>query len=716
MLLIFVGLKNVLLAERHDHWQRKGNERTRSFASYKWKGNKDVKLSIPDGPRLSSRCWRTILALFAAVSLVAGSFGLANFFGTAATPALAAGSLPCDVYAAAGTPCVAAHSIIRALFAAYNGPLYQIQRASDKQYLDIGLLSAGGYANAAPQVSFCAGTTCTITKLYDQTANHNDMPISWGGYWKGPGPNGADVGADAMALPVTVAGHQVYGVKVTPGVGYRIDNAKGAPTGSQPEGIYMVTSSNYVNSQCCFDYGSGETSHTDTGNATMNALYWGTACWFGTRANNPCVGTGPWVEADLENGMYHTNTGSNKDPNNSGVHFSFVSAFEKNNGTSNFTLKYGNSQSGGLTTPYSGPLPNGYSPMKLQNSLLLGTGGDNSVGGEGEFFEGAITAGYPTDAAENAVQTSIVAAGYGSSTPPTPTPTPNSTGYAINAGGTAAGSFLADAYYSGGSTYSTTTSIDSSGVSNPAPQAVYQAERYGNFTYTLPGFKPGASYTVRLHEDEIYWTSSGQRLFNVSINGQQVLTNFDIYATAGAANKAVVEAFTTTADANGQITIQFTSVKDNAKVNGIEVLANSSSTPTPISSPTSTPTHTPTPSPTTGSTPTSTPTSGTGGSACSVQYAITNQWQGGFGASVTITNTGNTTINGWTLAWTFANGQTVTQIWNATETQTGGSVSATNVSYNGTVAPGGTATFGFNGSWNGSNAIPTSFVLNGQTC
>jgi len=651
------------------------------------------------------------------VSLVVGSFGLANFFGTAATPALAAGGLTCDVYASAGTPCIAAHSTIRALFAAYNGPLYQIQRASDKQFLDIGLLSVGGYANAAPQVSFCAGTTCTITRLYDQTANHNDMPISSGGYWKGPGPNGADVGANAMALPETVAGHQVYGVKVTPGVGYRIDNAKGAPTGSQPEGLYMVTSSNYVNNQCCFDYGSGETSHTDTGNATMNAIYWGTACWFGTWANNPCVGTGPWVEADLENGMYHTNTGSNKDPNNSGVHFSFVSAFEKNNGTSNFTLKYGNAQAGSLTTPYSGPLPNGYSPMKLQSSILLGTGGDNSVGGEGEFFEGAVTAGYPTDAAENTVQAGIVAAGYGSSTPPTPTPTPNSSGYAINAGGAATGSFLADAYSSGGSTYATTTSVDTSGVTNPAPQAVYQTERYGNMTYTLPGLKAGTQYTVRLHFAEIYWTSSGQRLFNVSINGQQVLSNFDIYATAGGANKALVEAFTTTADANGQIAIQFTSVKDNAKVNGLEVLASNSSTPTPTptSTPTATPTSMPTSTPTSmpTSTPTSTPTTGL---ACSVQYAITNQWSGGFGTSVTITNTGSTTINGWTLAWTFPNGQTVTQIWNATDTQTGGNVSATNVSYNGTIAPGGTANFGFNGSWNGSNASPTAFALNGTAC
>ena len=331
---------------------------------------------------------------------------------TPVTTTPAATPLPCDIYASGGTPCIAAHSTTRALLSSYNGPLYQIQRASDKTYLDIKLLSAGGYVNAAPQVSFCSGTTCTITKIYDQSSKKNDMPISWGGYWPGPGTNGADVGANAMALPVTVNGHAAYGIKVTPGVGYRIDHASGAPTGSQPEGIYMVTSSNLVNQWCCFDYGSGENTHTDTGNATMNSIYWGTACWFGTWANNPCVGTGPWVEAALENGMFHTNTGSNKDPNNSGVHFPFVSAWEKNNGTSNFTLKYGNATSGGLTTPYSGALPSGYSPMKLDSSILLGTGGDNSVSGQGEFFEGAITAGYPSDATENAVQANLVTAAY----------------------------------------------------------------------------------------------------------------------------------------------------------------------------------------------------------------------------------------------------------------------------------------------------------------
>ncbi len=351
------------------------------------------------------RCRARLPRLLLSITLVLAGAGAVALSRPAA--AQAATALPCDVYAAGGTPCVTAHSTTRALFASYNGPLYQVQRASDHAFLDVGLLAQGGVANAAAQDTFCAGVACTITKIYDQTANHNDLPISWGGFWKGPGPNGADVGADAKALPLTIGGQKAYGVKVTQGVGYRVDHAKGAPTGSQPEGIYMVTSSNYVNQWCCFDYGSGENSHTDTGNATMNAIEWGTACWF-----NNCVGSGPWVEADLENGMYHTNTGSNKDPNNPGVHFPFVSAWEKNNGTTNFTLKYGNATSGGLTTPFSGPLPNGYSPMKTDSSILLGTGGDNSNSGVGEFFEGAVTAGYPSDATENAVQATITAAGY----------------------------------------------------------------------------------------------------------------------------------------------------------------------------------------------------------------------------------------------------------------------------------------------------------------
>ena len=352
----------------------------------------------------------------AATCLLAAAIALPAL-GAAATATAATAPLPCDIYASGGTPCEAAYSTTRALFEAYDGPLYQIQRASDDGYLNIGLESTGGVVDSAPQVSFCANTTCTITLLYDQTANGNTMTVSPAascpgcGGAGGPGPNGSDVPASASALPITIAGQPAYGVLVnTSGIGYRIDDAKNVPTGSQPEGIYMMTSSNVTSGHCCFDFGSGETDNNDDGNGTMNAIYYGNACWTGG-----CTGPGPWVGGDLENGMYFSNTGANP-ATIQGEYGSFVSAWEKNNGTTNFTLKYGNGQQGGLNQSYSGPLPNGYDPMKVQPSILLGTGGDNSGGGTGEFFEGAVTAGYPSDATENAVQANLVAAGYSNNT------------------------------------------------------------------------------------------------------------------------------------------------------------------------------------------------------------------------------------------------------------------------------------------------------------
>src|SRR5262245_60108317 len=84
---------------------------------------------------------------------------------------------------------------------------------------------------------------------------------------------------------------------------------------------------------------------------------------------------------------------------------------------------------------------------------------------------------------------------------------------------------------------------------------------------------------------------------------------------------------------------------------------------------------------------------------CGVTYAISSQWPGGFGPNVTVTNLGDP-VNGWRLTWSFGAGQTVTQVWNATVTQSGSAVTATNVSYNAAIATGGSTTFGFNGSWN----------------
>jgi len=105
----------------------------------------------------------------------------------------------------------------------------------------------------------------------------------------------------------------------------------------------------------------------------------------------------------------------------------------------------------------------------------------------------------------------------------------------------------------------------------------------------------------------------------------------------------------------------------------------------------------------------------TGGGTCQVSY-VKNEWGGGFTANLTITNTGTTTVNGWTVTWSFPGDQKVTNAWNANVTQTGSAVTATNLSYNATIAPGGNAQFGFQGTWTSNDTSPTAFTLNGTAC
>ncbi|GGL08067.1 alpha-L-arabinofuranosidase B [Mangrovihabitans endophyticus] len=339
----------------------------------------------------------------------AGALVAALLIGAPGT-SQAAGTGPCDIYGSAGTPCVAAHSTTRALFGSYGGPLYQVRRASDGATTTITPLSAGGYANAAAQDSFCYGTSCVITVIYDQTSRHNDLTPAPAG-----GVGGADNPAPADALPVTAGGHAVYGVSFSGVMGYRDNSTNGIATGSQPEGMYMVTSGTHYNSGCCFDYGNAETNNLDNGNGHMDAVYFGTLCWF-----SPCNGSGPWVMADLENGLFQSDTGGSRDGSYTGNREPYVTALLKNNGTNYFALKDGNARSGGLTTHFSGALPTfrtGYSPMHLEGAIILGIGGDNSNSAIGSFFEGVMTSGVPSDAADNAVQANIVAVGYGDPSP-----------------------------------------------------------------------------------------------------------------------------------------------------------------------------------------------------------------------------------------------------------------------------------------------------------
>jgi hypothetical protein len=412
---------------------------------------------------------------------------------------------PCDIYGSANTPCGAAHSTVRALYSTYNGPLYQVQR-TDKSTKDI-MVGPGGFADTATQDSFCAGSTCTIPIIYDQSPNANHLRVTWFAYWLQSGGNPAT----ANAAKITVGGHNVYGIKAGNNVAYRtgvqlsgtanitkgssavtfstaqtlpansvllfggntkdcvpnswpnncnfhayytsaaINNAttvtltasysgssssnstvwnhttKGIATGDQAEAMYSVVDGKSYGQWCCFDYGNAEFDGIDDGNATMEAIYFGSDTQFGQSGG----GSGPWVAADLENGMFEGyENGSTKAPSNTSVTgFPYVTAMLKGLSAPNcpagltssgcFALKAGNSTTGKLAFKWNantnnyGARPPGYSPQKKNGAIILGTGGDGSNTVTGTWFEGAMTMGAPPDATDNAIQANIVAAGYG---------------------------------------------------------------------------------------------------------------------------------------------------------------------------------------------------------------------------------------------------------------------------------------------------------------
>ncbi|HEX7507439.1 MAG TPA: arabinofuranosidase catalytic domain-containing protein, partial [Polyangia bacterium] len=410
------------------------------------------------------------------------------------------------IYKSAGTPCGAAHSMARALYSSYSGPLYQVQKASDKSTKDI-MVGTDGFAKSSDQDSFCSGTTCTIPIIYDQSGNENHLRVTFWAYWLMSGGNPAT----ANAAKISVGGHTVYGIKSGSNVAYHsgvqlagtasvtkgsstvtfsspqtlpansvllfVDNTKDCPMNSYPNNCYykrnftaaainaattVTLTANYVGSSypatrvydgttrgiavddeaeaeyaifdgksygtlCCFDYGAAEMTGFDEGNATMEAISWGATTQFGQSGG----GSGPWISADIENGMYEGyENGSAKVASNTSITgWPYVTAMLKGLSAKDcpsgltssgcFALKAANSQSGSLewkwnaTTKNYGARPPGYSPQKKQGAIILGTGGDGSNTGVGIWFEGAMTKGAPPDATDDAIQANIVAAGFG---------------------------------------------------------------------------------------------------------------------------------------------------------------------------------------------------------------------------------------------------------------------------------------------------------------
>jgi hypothetical protein len=244
----------------------------------------------------------------------------------------------------------------------------------------------------------------------------------------------------------------------------------------------------------------------------------------------------------------------------------------------------------------------------------------------------------------------------------------------------------------------------SSSQSLVAVHAVKQAN--GSLAVLLVNEDPSNSYTISLGLTG-YTAKSTATIYSYGTNGG------GITSTSGSSSSVTIAPYSLTT-----VVLQPSSggtTPTPTPTPGKTPTPTPGTTPTPTPTPGTTPTPTPTPgttpTPTPGTTPTPTPASG----ACKVSY-VANQWPGGFGANLTVTNTGTSAINGWTLKFTFPSSQQVTQGWNGTFTQSGANVTITNASYNATIPAGASVNPGFNGSWSGSNPSPTAFTLNGASC
>ena len=183
--------------------------------------------------------------------------------------------------------------------------------------------------------------------------------------------------------------------------------------GDEPESMYMVVAGKHYNDKCCFDYGNAETDNNDDGAGTMEAVYWGSCQGWSCGAED-----GPWVMADLENGLWARVQREN--PGNTPISTDFVTAMVKGD-ANRFALKHADATAQSpelwkeqrqLKTLYDGERPPKYEVMKKQGAIILGIGGDNSNWAVGTFYEGVMTQGFADDKVDDEVQMNILQAGY----------------------------------------------------------------------------------------------------------------------------------------------------------------------------------------------------------------------------------------------------------------------------------------------------------------
>ncbi len=303
---------------------------------------------------------------------------------------------PCDIYAFYGTACKTAYSTTRAMSSTYNGNLYQVERTSDSTTQNIGVISPGGSANISTYNTFCSGTVCNVSLLYDQIGSNN---LSQATVANQMATAPAATGSTGAVAATTLATQWL-----------RNRGATGLPTGSSPQTEYMVVlggagtgSLTHSNAGCCWDAGNMEATVAATGNGHMNALQYGLAA-FGS--GWPGSGSGPWAMVDLENGSFAgPNAGAN--PGNTGNLAYTVGVLEKCDCTANFVIKGANLPATTWTTFYSTGFPSGYGPLHMEGGISIGEGGDGSNSGSGGFLEFALVGAETSDVADNAVMANV---------------------------------------------------------------------------------------------------------------------------------------------------------------------------------------------------------------------------------------------------------------------------------------------------------------------
>jgi len=316
---------------------------------------------------------------------------------------------PCDIYGAASTPCAAAYSMVRRLSSKYSGPLYQVRKGGGSMNtgtggttMDIGA-TASGLGDAAAQDTFCGTDSCTVSKLYDQSGNANDLKVAPAGCYNDGSANTPDYESNAKGRSLTVSGHKVYALYTIAHEGYRNNATKGMPLGSTSQGIYEIADGKRIGAACCWDFGSAGTDNCN--GSVMNTIFFGTGFW------GKGAGNGPWFLGDFEGGVWAGGSGASNavNMNNPSMNVDYAFGVLKTS-SGQYAIRTANASSGGLTTAYDGNSPKQWNN---KGAVILGIGGDNSNHSQGTFFEGAVTNGRPSDATDAAVLANVQAIGYG---------------------------------------------------------------------------------------------------------------------------------------------------------------------------------------------------------------------------------------------------------------------------------------------------------------